>query len=505
MIYKTAVVSLIVTLMFAVASCSKVESTRFMETSKPKVSIITPMDGKQRFGVVDVKVEASDDAGIARVELFVNNKKYGADTTDPYIFEWDMDASTLNEFTLYAKAYDNNGNAERTDTITVPKGVTAFPVAILTGPAEGTTIAQGDVLTLSGTATDAEDGELSDGNITWSSNQQGVLGQKKTLEYSGLVVADHIITMTATDSNGMTNETSVKVTVTENNLPYAVIAPGTYYIGQPVFPKSIVLFEKKLHVSKTELSVQEFCELFLDVEGSARDLKKWADRRNKELYNDSKYPAVGYYLKLFDYENEEFDPVKMVYGDYPVCFISLKEAIAVCNAKSDKDGYERAYIYLDGKGLPVDDYDKTRSIEYVKEADGWRFLTEAEWEIAARGGLTGKKYPWGDYGPGGLCNSMSAPSLPDVLDLYNGRGLCPVDSFEPNKYGLYNTAGNVAEMCSDMFVMGYSYSRLPPTGTDPCKFDVITKLPRYLLKGGAWYEFGNSMQISMSHLTIPLN
>jgi formylglycine-generating enzyme required for sulfatase activity len=131
-------------------------------------------------------------------------------------------------------------------------------------------------------------------------------------------------------------------------------------------------------------------------------------------------------------------------GDHPVRAVNWYDVVQWCNAKSEMEGLAPVY-QVGGVTYKTGESDPT----IVAGANGYRLPSEAEWEWAARGGVSTHGYT---YSGGNDMNAVGwyyENSAGAAVILYDSRGTWPAGQKQPNELGLYDMSGNVWEWCFD--------------------------------------------------------
>ncbi len=225
------------------------------------------------------------------------------------------------------------------------------------------------------------------------------------------------------------------------------------------------------------------------------DFDEAAKRENANLprskfivtYSQKIYPDTLVWKRDFSYSYN--DPMTKkyfshpAYGNYPVVGVTWKQAVAFCNWRTHKQN-----SFLDKNQMAI-------------ESD-FRLPSEAEWEYAARGGLSNSMFPWGNYYARNKKGCLLANFKPGRGDYVEDGALytVKVDAYWPNDYGLYNMAGNVAEWTNSLFDEG-AYNVMSDMSPD-IRYDAIRDstasplMKRKVVRGGSWKDVWYYLEVS---------
>ncbi len=254
-------------------------------------------------------------------------------------------------------------------------------------------------------------------------------------------------------------------------------------LGDMYFQGEEAMYGKEIDIRKLNYWYK-YVDLVAASRDSSRMLAKNRDRYQIKEDTVNVYPDTLVWIR--DYTYSFNDPMTEnyfahpSYDNYPVVGITWKQANAFCHWRT-----KMRNDYLASRRGGKD--------------NSYRLPTEAEWEYAARGGAESNPYPWG--GPyvrnSQGCFLANFKPMRGVYADDGGLYTVPASSYNPNGYGLYCMAGNVAEWTSTVFDPStYNFAHdLSPDHRYKAKNDDPIAKKRKVIRGGSWKDVAYYLQV----------
>jgi len=188
------------------------------DTQAPAASISAPVANSTVSGLVSVNVGASDNTGVAKVELWVNGKLLATDTAAPYGFSWDSKTAANGNSSLEARAYDAAGNLGSSGTVAVTVSNvavadTAAPTVSISNPADGARVSGNVQIRVTATDNNGSAG-ITQSLFINGSQVARTTGGSLSFNWNTRKVASGTYTIQATARDQAGNSTSQTVRVT---------------------------------------------------------------------------------------------------------------------------------------------------------------------------------------------------------------------------------------------------------------------------------------------------